>query len=35
MIDIEGTGVQFLAWAAEFYVFFMVSSLRHYDPSKC
>jgi hypothetical protein len=34
-MDIEGTGVQFLAWAADFCVFIMVSSLRPYDPSKC
>jgi len=35
MMDIEGNRAQFLAWAAEFCVFFMVSCLRHYDPSKC
>jgi len=34
-MDVEGTGVQFLAWSAEFCVFFMVSSLRHYGSSKC
>jgi len=35
MMDIEGNRAQFLAWAAEFCVFFMVSCLRHYDPSQC
>jgi hypothetical protein len=31
---IEGIGVQFLAWAAEFYLFPTVSRLRHCNPSK-